>query len=166
MDRESQEFYQSGEEVEIGVYRSLSTGQFVRIRQTGGTLPEAEGGRRDTYEWISGNPDWDFEESDLTEPREEVKPMVVAEVSITPLVEGELKPYIDAAVEEIKKSGVKYEVDALGTTLEGDLDTVLEVAKHAHEAVRRKGAERVMTEIRIDEKAGGATINEELEGYR
>ena len=110
--------------------------------------------------------DWDEAEIGQTKGKGETK-MVVAELTVTPLVEGELKPFIDAAVDEIKKSGVKYEVDALGTTIEGDLDTVLRVAKQAHEAVRRKGASRVMTELRIDDKAdGGAGIDEELEGYR
>jgi uncharacterized protein (TIGR00106 family) len=93
--------------------------------------------------------------------------MVVAELTVTPLVEGDIKPFVDVAVDEIKKSGVKYEVDALGTTLEGDLDTVFRVARQAHQAVKNKGAERVMTELRIDEKAdGGVTIERETRGYR
>jgi uncharacterized protein (TIGR00106 family) len=92
--------------------------------------------------------------------------MVVAELSITPLVEGQLKPFIDAAVEEVKKAGLKYEVDAMGTTMEGDLDTILQVAKRAHEAALNKGAERVVTELRIDEKTGGVSLEEEVEGYR
>jgi hypothetical protein len=63
MDRESQEFYQSGEEVEIGVYRSLSTGRLVRVRETGGTLPETAPGELDTYEWISSHPDWNEQDT-------------------------------------------------------------------------------------------------------
>ncbi|MDO8588208.1 MAG: MTH1187 family thiamine-binding protein [Armatimonadota bacterium] len=166
MTRESQEFYQSGEEVEAGVYRSLATGELARIRETGGRLPTLPGLERDTYEWISANPDWDEAEGKGNLGKGETK-MVVAELTVTPLVEGQIKPFIDAAIDEVRKSGVKYEVDALGTTLEGDLDTVLRVAKQAHEAVRRKGAARVMTELRIDEKAdGGVSIEQELEGYR
>jgi uncharacterized protein (TIGR00106 family) len=93
--------------------------------------------------------------------------MVVAELTVTPLVEGDIKPFIDVAVDEIKKSGVKYEVDALGTTLEGDLDTILRVARQAHLAVKNKGAERVLTELRIDEKADVAvTIEREVNAYR
>ena len=95
--------------------------------------------------------------------------MVVAELTVTPLSEGDLKPFIDVAVDEIKRSGVKYEVDALGTTLEGDLDTILilRVAKQAHEAVRRRGASRMMTELRIDEKSDdGVSVDKEVEGYR
>lgn len=91
---------------------------------------------------------------------------VVAELSITPMVEGEMKPFVDAALEEIKKSGLKYEVDAMGTTIEGELDDVLDTVKRAHEAVRRTGIHRFFTDLRIDEKMQGATIEEEVEAYR
>lgn len=92
--------------------------------------------------------------------------MVVAEFSVTPLVEGELKPFVDAAIDVIKQSGLKYEVGALGTTIEGELGDVLAVVRKAHLAVRSMGAGRIVTELKIDEKAGGETIEQELEGYR
>jgi uncharacterized protein (TIGR00106 family) len=69
-------------------------------------------------------------------------------------------------VEEVKKSGLKYEVDALGTTVEGEIDQVLDTVKRAHHAVREKGAHRVVTEIRIDDKESGTTMEDELTGYR
>lgn len=92
--------------------------------------------------------------------------MVVAEFSITPVIGENLRPYIDAAVEVVKQSGLKFEVDAMSTTLEGELDQVLDVVKRAHQAVRGVGAGRVLTEIRIDEREMGVTMEEELEGYR
>lgn len=92
--------------------------------------------------------------------------MVVVEFSITPLVETELRPFVDAAVDEVKKSGLKYEVEAMGTTVEGDLEKVMDVVQRAHMAVKRMGADRVLTEIRIDDRTAGITMQEELEGYR
>jgi uncharacterized protein (TIGR00106 family) len=91
---------------------------------------------------------------------------VLAEFSVTPMVEGEMKPFVDAALEEIRKAGLKYEVNPVSTTVEGEIDQVVEAIKKAHEAVLQKGAHRVVTEIRIDEKQGGLTMEEELEGYR
>ena len=91
---------------------------------------------------------------------------VVAEISVTPLVDGPIAPFVDAAVDEVKKSGLKYEVDAMGTTIEGDLDQVLDIVKRAHQAVRRKGVHRFFTEIRIDDKEEGTTIEEETRDYR
>lgn len=93
-------------------------------------------------------------------------PEVVAEFSVTPMVDGPVTPFIDTAIEEIESAGLNYEVGAMGTTVEGNLDQVLDAIKRAHEAVLSKGAERVVTEIRIDEKKGGISMNEELEGFR
>ena len=92
--------------------------------------------------------------------------MVVAEFSVTPVIGENLRPYIDAAIDEVKKSGLKYEVDAMSTTIEGELDEVLDVVKKAHCAVKDVGAGRVLTELKIDDRSTGVTIGEELEGYR
>ena len=92
--------------------------------------------------------------------------MVVAEFSVTPVVGGNLRPYVDAAIDVVKRSGLNYEVDAMSTTLEGELDQVLDVIKRAHRAVMGVGAGRVLTEIRIDDRETGVTMEEELEGYR
>ena len=92
--------------------------------------------------------------------------MVVAEFSVTPVVGDELRPYVDAAVDEVKKSGLKYEVEAMGTTIEGELEDILRVVLKAHSAVKQKGAQRVLTEIRIDDRTSNVTIDEEVEGYR
>lgn len=92
--------------------------------------------------------------------------MLVAEFSITPVVGEELSPYVDAAVDVVRKSGLKYEVDAMGTTVEGEFDQVLQVVADAHKAVKNLGASRVLTEIRIDDRIRGVSIDREVEGYR
>lgn len=91
---------------------------------------------------------------------------VLAEFSIAPMVEGDMKPFIDAALKELDDAGVKYEVGPVGTTVEGEIDHVLLAIKNAHEAVLEQGADRVITDIRIDEKKGGLTMEDELSGYR
>jgi uncharacterized protein (TIGR00106 family) len=91
---------------------------------------------------------------------------VLAEFSITPMVEGDMRPFVDAAIQEIENAGLKYEVGPVGTTIEGEIDHVLMAIKNAHEAALEKGADRVVTEIRIDEKKGGLTMEGELSGYR
>jgi uncharacterized protein YqgV (UPF0045/DUF77 family) len=42
-----------------------------------------------------------------------------------------------------EKSGLKFEVGAMGTTIEGTLDEVFEVVKNAHRAVLAAGAGRL-----------------------
>lgn len=93
-------------------------------------------------------------------------PAVLAEFSVMPMVEGEWKPYVDTALDEIEKAGLKHEVGPEGTTVEGELDQVLDAIKHAHQAVLNRGVERVITDIRIDEKRGGLSMEKEVEGYR
>lgn len=92
--------------------------------------------------------------------------VVVAEFSVTPLVEGQIKPFIDTAIDQIDKAGLRHEVGPSGTTVEGELDQVMNAIKNAHKAVLDSGVDRVITEIRIDEKKGGLSMQEELEGYR
>lgn len=91
---------------------------------------------------------------------------VLAEFSVMPVVQGEWKPFIDTALQEIQKTGLKYEVGPVSTAVEGDLDQVLNAIKMAHEAVLNKGVDRVVTEIHIDEKRGGLSISDEVKDYR
>ena len=80
--------------------------------------------------------------------------MIIAQVSISPVGVGtELHEYVKAAVEEIKKSGLRFETNAMATVVEApNLDTLFEVVKKAHNAVLRMGAKRVITELKVDDR--------------
>lgn len=92
---------------------------------------------------------------------------VVAEISVIPVSQADMKECIDAAVQAIEQCGLKYEVGALGTTVEGSLDRVVEAVRAVHQAVMDSGSERVITEVRIDERRGvDHTIEREVESYR
>ena len=75
-------------------------------------------------------------------------------------------PIVDKAIEVIRASGVKYEVGPMETTLEGELDDLLEVAKAAHRACFVDGVEKVVTIIKIADAVGGTTIEEKVSKYR
>jgi len=92
--------------------------------------------------------------------------MIVAEFSVMPLAEGSLRPFVRTAVAEIEKSGLVYEVGAMGTTVEGELDEVIAAISNAHRAVLAAGAGRVVTSIKIDDRRDGLTIDGKLEGFR
>ena len=62
-------------------------------------------------------------------------------------------PIVDRAIAAIQASGVKYEVGPLETTLEGELDELLEIVKAAHRAC-------------FTESVGGTTIEEKVSKYR
>lgn len=96
--------------------------------------------------------------------------MVIADVAVVPLrpYKGEEEMYkvVDACIEEIKNSGLKYEIGAMSTTIEGNFDEVFELLKKIHKIPFDLGCERVITTARIDEKAGGITIDEKLKNHR
>lgn len=80
--------------------------------------------------------------------------MAVVFVTITPL--GTATPSISrfvAGVEQVlRASGLKHELTAMGTIVEGDLDDVLRVVRQMHEHPFSQGAVRVSTSIRIDDR--------------
>lgn len=73
---------------------------------------------------------------------------------------------VDLAIDVVKKSGVPYEVGPMETTMEGELDQLLEIVKEAQQACIDAGAERVMTMIKIDYHPNGVTIEEKVKKYR
>ena len=73
---------------------------------------------------------------------------------------------VDACIEKIKESGLKYEIGAMSTTFEGEFDEVFDLLKTVHKIPFQLGCERVITVARIDEKAGGLTIENKLRNHR
>lgn len=69
--------------------------------------------------------------------------------------------HIEAAIGVIQGSGLKYEVEALGTTIEGSPDELWRVMREVHEACLAAGALSVVTVIKAYQGAGdrGATID-------
>jgi len=60
--------------------------------------------------------------------------------------------HVDEAIARIAASDVRYEVGALGTTLEGTADELWTVLRAAHEAALASGADQVITVIKIAER--------------
>jgi uncharacterized protein (TIGR00106 family) len=81
--------------------------------------------------------------------------MVIAEVSVVPL--GTKTPsvsqYVARAVKVLEREkDIKYEITAMGTIIEGDLDRILAVVKKMHEGTFGEGVARVLTTIKIDDR--------------
>lgn len=80
---------------------------------------------------------------------------------------GNLYELVDKAIEVVEKSGVRYEVGAMETTLEGDLDELLEIIKNAQQACIDAGAVEAITSIKIHYRPStGVTIDEKIAKYR
>lgn len=73
---------------------------------------------------------------------------------------------VDRVIEMIQKSGVKYLVGPMETTMEGDLDTLLLLVKKAQEVCTNEGATRVLSVVKIDYKLEGVTMDEKISKYQ
>ncbi|MBE0430662.1 MAG: MTH1187 family thiamine-binding protein [Dehalococcoidia bacterium] len=81
--------------------------------------------------------------------------MAIAEVSVVPLGTGtpSVSRYVARAVKVLQQQkDITYETTAMGTVLEGDLDTILAVVRRMHEATFGEGVARVVTTIKIDDR--------------
>jgi uncharacterized protein (TIGR00106 family) len=80
--------------------------------------------------------------------------MAVMEISVVPL--GTRTPsisdYVSEAVKILEKEGLEYQLTAMGTIVEADLERLFDLALRMHKAVLDKGAVRVVTSIRIDDR--------------
>jgi uncharacterized protein (TIGR00106 family) len=80
--------------------------------------------------------------------------MLISQVSIAPVGKGtSLSKYVRITLNVFKKNNVKFITNDMATILETkDLETLFKVVKQAHKAVINSGAERVITELKIDDR--------------
>jgi len=81
--------------------------------------------------------------------------MAIAEVSVVPLGTGtpSVSQYVARAVKVLEQEkDMKYELTAMGTIIEGDLDRILGVVRKMHEETFGQGVARVLTTIKIDDR--------------
>jgi len=94
-------------------------------------------------------------------------PIVNVSLQVLPSVpEEDIYPVVDKVIEMIQKSGVKYVVGPMETTMEGEFDTLMEIVKKAQTVCCEAGAKRVISVVKIDYRPEGVTIEEKIEKYR
>jgi uncharacterized protein (TIGR00106 family) len=80
--------------------------------------------------------------------------MVLLEMSITPLGAGEsVSQYVAECVDLVDRSGLDYELHAMGTIVEGELDQVLDLMRCCIEQTARH-SDRVTCAAKIDYRRG------------
>ena len=88
-------------------------------------------------------------------------------LQILPMVpEERIYDVVDKVIELIQKSEVKYEVGPMETTMEGELDLLLDIVKQAQKVCVKEGANRVVSMVKIDYKVDGVTMDEKTNKYK
>jgi len=79
---------------------------------------------------------------------------VVAEISMVPV--GTCNPgfsqMLANSIKVLDTLGLTYEITATGTNVEGDLDTILLAVRDMENVPFQEGAERVIFQVRIDDR--------------
>ena len=71
-------------------------------------------------------------------------------IQVLPGVEGErVLEIVDKVIEHIKSVGLRYYVGPFETTVEGDLDTLMDMVKQCQLICIREGAPHVMSYVKI-----------------
>lgn len=80
--------------------------------------------------------------------------MAVVFLSITPIGTGtpSVSRYVAGVEKILRRSGLKNQLTAMGTIIEGDLDEILQVVRRMHEHPFTQGAVRVSTFVKIDDR--------------
>ncbi|MCD1258495.1 MTH1187 family thiamine-binding protein [Paenibacillus athensensis] len=81
--------------------------------------------------------------------------MAIAEFTIIPIGTGStsLSSYVAQLYTELERQeGIRFEMTAMGTLIEGPVDRLFEVIRLIHEIPFMQGAQRVSTSIKIDDR--------------
>ncbi|MGM0651760.1 MAG: thiamine-binding protein [Bacillota bacterium] len=94
-------------------------------------------------------------------------PVCNLSLQIIPLVEKEkIYPLVDKVIELIKSSGVKHQVGPMETTMEGELEDLLEIVKQAQKVCTDSGTDRILSVVKIDYSSRGVTMDEKVGKYQ
>ena len=88
--------------------------------------------------------------------------MAIVFLTITPLgtATPSVSKYVAGVEKVLRESGLKNQLTAMGTIIEGDLDAILAVVRRMHEHPFTQGAVRVSTSIKIDDRRDKAATIE------
>ena len=80
--------------------------------------------------------------------------MAVMEISVVPVGTDNpsLSHYVAECVAIVKEKGLPYELTSMGTNVEGELRDLLLLAEKMHELPFKRGAQRVLTSIKVDDR--------------
>ncbi len=94
--------------------------------------------------------------------------IINASIQIVPIVQDK-HPYewVDEAIAIIEQSGIKYEVGAFATVIEGNYDAVMNVINDVNEYLYSKGCHEWITNVQIQIRSkGDMTADEKTDKFK
>jgi uncharacterized protein (TIGR00106 family) len=96
---------------------------------------------------------------------------MIAEIQVLPRPLGTAEDrykFVDAAIAVIQASGLKYEVHAMGTVIEGPPEQIWPLLQAVHQATLEAGAERTLSVIKVSNsaQAGGPRVSDLVGKFR
>lgn len=96
---------------------------------------------------------------------------MMAEIQVIPRPAGtadDRYKHVDAAIAVIQASGLRYEVHALGTVVEGPPEKIWPLLQAVHQATLEAGAERTLSIIKVSgsAQAGGPSVDDLVRKFR
>ena len=76
---------------------------------------------------------------------------VIVDFTIIPIGVGvSLSPYVAAAEKILSEAGLRIQLHANGTNIEGEWDDVFAAVKRCHEVIHEMGAPRIATAVKVN----------------
>jgi uncharacterized protein (TIGR00106 family) len=79
---------------------------------------------------------------------------MIVEVSVVPIGTGEtsVSSYVKAAIKIIEETDLEYEINSMGTCVQGEWDEIFSTLKAVHDELAKMGCNRIVTTVKIDDR--------------
>jgi uncharacterized protein YqgV (UPF0045/DUF77 family) len=89
---------------------------------------------------------------------------MIGEIAVVPQADGPARELIAKLLAEIADQGLRFEVGALGTSVEGELESILDAVRAIESRLRAEGVERAVIELRLALEPHPETIEHQVAG--
>ncbi len=89
---------------------------------------------------------------------------MIGEIAVVPQIEGSGREVVARAVAEIAAQGLRYDVGATSTTVEGELEPILDAVRAIESRLRADGVHRAVVELRLQLEPHAETLEHQIEG--
>ena len=79
---------------------------------------------------------------------------MIVELSVVPIGTGEtsVSSYVKAAIRIIEETDLDYQINSMGTCVQGEWDEIFSTLKAMHDQLAKMGCNRIVTTVKIDDR--------------